>query len=107
MTHIQGVNPYMAFVQIIEFRTAKVDEMRAVGDEWEKVTEGKRKAGRRLLCQDRDNPGRYFNVVFFDSYEEAMENSALAETDSFSKKMMGFADRAPTFYNLDVVEDRE
>ena len=97
----------MAFVQIIEFRTTKIAEMRAVGDEWEKATEGKRKAGRRVLCQDRDNPGRYFNVVFFDSYEAAMENSALPETDSFSKKMMSFADGAPTFYNLDVVEDRK
>ena len=97
----------MAFVQIIEFRTTKIAEMRAVGDEWEKATEGKRKAGRRVLCQDKDNPGRYFNVVFFDSYEDAMENSALPETDSFSKKMMSFADGAPTFYNLDVVEDRK
>ena len=97
----------MAFVQIIEFRTSKVAEMRAVGDEWEKATEGKRKAGRRVLCQDRDNPGRYCNVVFFGSYEDAMENSALPETDSFSKKMMSFAEGAPTFYNLDVVEDRE
>ena len=97
----------MAFVQIIEFRTTKIAEMRSVGDEWEKATEGKRKAGRRVLCQDRDNPERYFNVVFFDSYEDAMENSALPETDSFSKKMMSFADGAPTFYNLDVVEDRK
>ena len=97
----------MAFVQIIEFRTTKIAEMRTVGDEWEKATEGKRKAGRRVLCQDRDNPERYFNVVFFDSYEDAMENSALPETDSFSTKMMSFADGAPSFYNLDVVEDRQ
>ena len=97
----------MAFVQIIEFRTSKIAEMRAVADEWEKATEGKRKAGRRVLCQDRDNQGRYFTVVFFDSYEDAMENSALPETDSFSKKMMSFADGAPTFYNLEVVEDRQ
>jgi hypothetical protein len=96
----------MAFVQIIEFRTAKIAEMRSVGDEWERATEGKRKARRRILCQDRDDSGRYVNVVFFDSYEEAMENSALPETSSFSKKMMSFADGAPTFYNLEVIEDR-
>lgn len=96
----------MAFVQIIEYRTSKIDEMRAVADEWEKATEGTRKAGRRVLCQDRDSPGRYFTVVFFDSYEDAMANSNLPETDKFSQKMMGFADGAPTFYNLDVVDDR-
>jgi hypothetical protein len=96
----------MAFVQIIEYRTSKAAEMQAVSDEWEKATEGKRKAGRRILCQDRDNPERYVLVVFFDSYEDAMKNSALPETDSLSKKMMSFADGPPTFYNLDVVDDR-
>ena len=35
-----------------------------------------------------------------------MKNSALPETDSFSEKMMSFADGPPTFYNLDVVDDR-
>ena len=96
----------MSFVQIIEFRTGKFDEMQQVAQEWERATEGKRKAGRRVLAQDRDNPGRYFNIVFFESYEDAMANSALPETDAFSKKMMGFADGPPTFYNLDVVDDR-
>jgi hypothetical protein len=97
----------MGFVQIIEFRTSKITEMQGVADEWEKATEGKRQARRRVLCEDRDNPGRYFNVVFFDSYDAAMENSAMSETDAFSNRMMGFADGPPTFYNLDVIDDRE
>jgi hypothetical protein len=96
----------MSFVQIIEFRTSKYAEMQAVGQEWEKATEGSRRVGRRVMCQDRDNPGRYFNIVFFDSYEEAMENSNLPQTTEFSQKMMSLADGPPTFYNLDVVEDR-
>jgi hypothetical protein len=97
----------MGFVQIIEFRTSKIAEMQEVGNEWEKATEGKRKARRTILCADRDSPGRYLNVVFFDSYEAAMENSAMPETDALSKKMMSFADGPPTFYNLDVIDDRE
>jgi hypothetical protein len=96
----------MAFVQIIECRTSQPDEMIKVGDEWEKATEGKRKTGRRVVCRDRDDPARHFIVVFFDSYEDAMENSALPETDALSKKMMGFAEGPPTFYNLDIVDDR-
>ena len=95
------------FVQIIVYSTSKPTEMKAVADEWEKATEGKRKTLRRVLCEDRDIPGRYFNVVFFDSYDAAMENSALAETGKFSKKMMSFADGPPTFHNLDVIEVRE
>jgi len=96
----------MGFVQIIEFRTSKFDEMRQVEQEWEQATEGSRKTVRRVLTQDRDHPGRYLNIVFFDSYDDAMANSALPETGAFSKKMMGLADGPPTFYNLDVVDDR-
>jgi len=97
----------MAFVQIIEFRTSKIAEVQEVGNEWEKATEGKRKARRTILCEDRDNPGRYFNIVFFDSHAAAMENSAMPETDALSKKMMSFADGPPTFHNLDVIDDRQ
>jgi hypothetical protein len=97
----------MAFIQIIEFKTSRIGEMQAVEDEWEKATEGKRSAGRRLLCQDRDDPTRYLQVVFFESYEAAMENSALPETDSFSKKFMSLAEGAATFHNLTVIDDRE
>lgn len=96
----------MAFVQIIEFRTSRPDEMEAVGDEWEQATEGKRTVRRRVLCRDRDVPDRYFNVVFFDSHEEAAANSALPETDALSKKLFDLADGPPTFYNLDVMDDR-
>lgn len=97
----------MGFVQIIEFRTTRLDQIRALSDEWEKATTGKRTARRRVLAQDRDNPDRYFNIVFFDSYEEAMENSGLPETDSFSRRMMALGEGPPSFYNLDVIEDRE
>ena len=95
----------MGFVQIIEFRTSKIDEMEKIGNEWETAAGAGRKARRRVLCQDRDNAGRYFNIVFFDSYDEAMENSNLPATQQFSQKMMALADGAPTFYNLDVVEE--
>lgn len=95
----------MAFVQIIEFRTSKLEEMSKLGAEWEAAAASTSKARRRVLCGDRDNPGRYFNIVFFDSYEAAMENSDLPVTQEFSQKMMGLADGPPTFYNLDVIED--
>jgi hypothetical protein len=96
----------MPFVQIIEFRTSKLDEMEKVGDEWQAAIGADRKARRRVLCNDRDNAGRYFNIVFFDSYEDAMENSNHPLTQQFSQRMMALADGAPTFYNLDVVDDQ-
>lgn len=73
----------------------------------EAAAAGRTTARRRTLCADRDTPGRYFNVVYFDSYESAMENSNLPVTQEFAQKMMALADGAPTFYNLDVVDQRE
>jgi hypothetical protein len=35
-----------------------------------------------------------------------MENSNLPSTQEFSQKMMALGDGAPTFSNLDVLEDR-
>ncbi|MFN2505028.1 MAG: hypothetical protein ABR540_12540 [Acidimicrobiales bacterium] len=96
----------MAFVQIIEFRTSQVEGVRKNTEEFLAATEGKSTAQRGLLCQDRDQPDRYFDLVFFESYEAAMENSNLPETQQFAEKMMSLTDGQPTFYNLDVVEDR-
>ena len=46
-------------------------------------------------------------IVLFESSEAAMENSAMPETDALSKKMMTLAEGPPTFYNLNVIDDRE
>jgi hypothetical protein len=96
----------MAFVQIIEFRTSDIDAMEEVGRRWEEATAGKRTAGRRLLCRDRNDASHFYNVVFFDSYESAMENSSLPETQKFSGEMMGLADGPATFHDLDIIDDR-
>jgi hypothetical protein len=96
----------MAFVQIIEFRTSDVDAVRKIDEEWRRGTEGKRTARRELLARDRSDPERYFAMVFFDSYESAMENSGLPETKLAADQYMKAADGPPAFYDLDIVEDR-
>jgi hypothetical protein len=96
----------MGFVQIIEFQTSRMEEGRKHVEEWEKATEGKRTARRGFLCRDRNDPNRYFNIVFFDSYEAAMENSNLPETQQLAQKLAGLTDGALTFYDLDLVEER-
>jgi hypothetical protein len=96
----------MAFVQIIDFRTSKFDEMRKLEEEWEAAAGSQSTARRVITAADRDDSGRYLQVVFFDSYESAMENSNLPVTQEFAQKMMALSDGPPSFYNLDVVEDR-
>jgi hypothetical protein len=44
--------------------------------------------------------------VFFDSFEDAMKNSALPETDALAKKTAALADGPPVFFNLDIIEER-
>ena len=96
----------MAFVQVIDFRSSKIDEVRKAGDEWAARAGADTTVHRVVLCADRDNPGHYLNVVFFDSYEDAMKNSELPLTQEMSQKMMALGDGPPTFYNLDVLDDR-
>ena len=77
----------MGFVQIIEFKTDKIDEVRAMDKEWRAATEGKRtRQPRSLVVEDRDRPGTYLVVVEFPSYEAAMKNSQLPETGDFAKR---------------------
>jgi hypothetical protein len=45
-------------------------------------------------------------VVFFDSYESAMENSNLPETQASAEQYMKISDGPPVFYDLDILEDR-
>jgi hypothetical protein len=94
------------FIQIIEYRTSKPDEVAALSEEFSK---GRMAAGDgpaptgEATGADRDNPGRYFAIVEFNSYEEAMENSQRPDTTEYAAKMMELCDGPPTFYNLDVV----
>ncbi len=96
----------MAFVQIIEFRSSRIDDILKLDADWTHRAGTETTAQREVLCEDCDNPGRYFQVVFFDSYESAMKNSELPVTREFAEKMSALADGPPTFYNLNVVEHR-
>jgi hypothetical protein len=95
----------VGFVQVIDFQTSRYDEMRKIGEEWEEAAAGTSKARRRVMCEDRDNPGHYCNIIFFDSYESAMENSNDPVTQEYSQRLMALADGPPTVFNLNVIED--
>jgi quinol monooxygenase YgiN len=90
----------MAFVQVIEMKTSKIDDVEALMDEWMAKTEGRRKAHRAVLAEDRDQPGTYVQVVEFSSYEEAMANSNMAETSDFAARIAALCDGPLVFRNL-------
>jgi O-phosphoseryl-tRNA(Cys) synthetase len=95
----------MAFVQVIEFRTTDIDAARRVDEEWRRATENKRTVRREMLARDHSDPDRYFAIVFFDSYESAMENSSLPETQAAAEQYQKLAHGPAVFYDLDVLED--
>ncbi|HEX7277649.1 MAG TPA: hypothetical protein VF244_09780 [Acidimicrobiales bacterium] len=96
----------MAFIQIIEYRTSDHESMRKAEEEWLAATEGKRTARRLITGQDRNDPSRFMEIVFFDSYESAMENSNLPETAAAAEQFMSLSDGA-VFHDLEVIGDME
>jgi len=95
----------MSFVQIIEFKTSRYDEIDKLMDKWLVATEGKRSITHSLSCSDRDHDGLYVQIVEFPSYEAAMANSALPETGDLARRMDELCDGPATFRNLDIVRD--
>ncbi|GLW55579.1 hypothetical protein [Kitasatospora phosalacinea] len=96
----------MRFIQIIEYRTGRIDEFNELLDEWVARNEGHRLAVRALQTRDRDGTDTYLNIVEFPSYEVAMENSQRPETAEFAARAAALCDGPPTFRNLDVIGDR-
>lgn len=97
----------MGFIQIIECRTERFEELMALEDEWLAATEGKRTLRRLIATQDRKDSQRYLVFAFFDSYESAMQNSDLPETGEFGHKQQALLESPMIFTDLDVVEDRD
>ena len=97
----------MGFIQIIEYKTTRIEELNAALDGWLEKTKGKRAATRGLQTQDRDAQNTYVQIVEFPSYEEAMANSKLPETSDFAAQLAALCDGPPTFRNLDVLREEQ
>jgi hypothetical protein len=89
------------FVQIIKFQTSRFDELKALAEQFDLSNSSGNTARRVNITEDRDRPGTYLNIVEFDSYESAMENSNRPETGQFAEQMQKLCDGPPKFYNLD------
>jgi hypothetical protein len=97
----------MGFIQIIEYKTSRIDELNAMLDAWLEKTKGKRLATRGTQTRDRDAHNTYVQIVEFASYEDAMANSQMPETSEFAAKLAELCDGSPSFRNLDVVREEQ
>jgi hypothetical protein len=97
----------MKFVQIIDFETERIDEVRGMMRDYE---EQARAQGRstaptgRMLLRDRANPSRFLAVVEFPSHEVAMANSDAPETGELARQLSALMTRPPVYTDCDVVE---
>ncbi|MEV0242258.1 hypothetical protein AB0I06_20305 [Streptomyces sp. NPDC050674] len=98
----------MKFVQIIEFETERLDEMRQILEE-----AGQRNADREggptrsTLLQDRDKPNRYLALIEFESFEEAMRNSDNPETTRLAERLNELSIGERVYTNCDVLDARD
>lgn len=97
----------MTFIQVIDCKTSQVDELNRLMDNWVTATQGKRTATHSIVGRDRADATHVVEIVEFPSYEEAMRNSNLPETDRIFQEMVAACDGMPTFTDLDVVRDEQ
>ena len=89
------------FIQVIQSKTSRHDEVRALTEEWgELPNEGSGFLGGTYGVTD---DGDFFGVIRFESKEKAMANSARPETDAMAKRMAELMDGPPTFHDCDDV----
>lgn len=94
-----------AFIQIIEWSSTRIDEVRALGEARRAEMEGEDGPARVTITADRGRPNHYRTIVEFGSYEQAMRNSQRPETGAFAQQMGELCDGPPTFHDLDVVDE--
>lgn len=91
-----------AFVQLIKFRTHRIDDFDATVRQWEQAVGSARTARWVITGADREQPDSYMQIVEFPSYEAAMANSDHPVTSEFADQLSKLCDGEPTFHNMDV-----
>lgn len=56
-----------------------------------------------ITARDQSNPNHYVEIVEFPSYEEAMRNNALPETQQIAERMQRLCTRPIAYVDLDEV----
>lgn len=91
------------FIQVIQAKTSRPDEVRALMKEWgELPNEGSGFLGGTYGITD---DGTMIAVVRFESQEKAMANSDRPETDDMAQRMAALTDGPPDFQDCDDVTE--
>ncbi len=91
------------YLQVIELRTDRFDDLERLHDQWLADTVGERTVAQEWVCRDRDSDDTYVIIVEFPSAEAAQVNNDLPATSRIAEGMAKLAQGEPTFRNLDLV----
>ncbi|MFF7141180.1 MULTISPECIES: ester cyclase [Streptomyces] len=97
----------MTFMQLIDCRTKRFDEMDQLMNTWAEQTRSTRTATHSVIGKDRSDDSHFIEIVEFPSYEEAMRSSTLPETNRIFREMIALCEETPVFTDLDVVRDEQ
>lgn len=92
------------FVQIVEVRTDRADELSGMGKAWAEAIGADRTARWGVLAADRNDPHRYLEIVGFPDHDAAMVNSKHPATNAFAAKLVELCEGPAVFHDLDVKE---
>jgi hypothetical protein len=100
----------MSFIQIQELRLDRADRMAEIDElaaQWRADTAGRRTLLHEQAYADRTDPTHIVVVAEFDSYESAMVNSALPETDAFATRLGAMLAGPASFLDLEPLSGHD
>jgi len=92
-----------AFLQLIEIKTRRIDDVLALDDRWSQAIGDARTARWGIRTVDRDRTDTYVAIIEFPDHESAMANSEHPATGDFAAQLAKLCDEEPKFRNLDVL----
>lgn len=93
----------MSFIQIEDLHTDHIAEVSELGEEWRRATAGRRTLLSDRVYVDRNDPTHFVAINEFASYESAMVNSALPETDALAARFAALVTGEVGYVDLDLV----
>jgi quinol monooxygenase YgiN len=96
------------FIQIIEYKTSRFDEVQQLGMDFREQARARGGGPVRVtISKNRDIENSYLTIAEFESHEAAMANSNDPSTQQFAEAMSKLCDGPPNFYNLDRIDSWE
>lgn len=97
----------MTFVQLIDYRTTRPEEVDELLTRWIADSGGQRTAVRTRVGRDRHDPHHFVEILEFRSHDDAMRNSELPATNDVHERFVELCSEPPRFVDLDILREEQ